>query len=100
MTALNDFCNRSKQAIDYNFRGDTGPAIRLFNKSSEQCEVAIGQTITVRTGPKTTVTGGIISAEPWRIRSRRKSGIVQAKVVMECGTVKKQREFFLTRLPS
>ena len=100
MTALNDFCNRNQQAIDFGWDGDSGPAIRLFDRNSEHCAAAIGQQMTVRLDRKRTTTGVIVEAEPWRIRTRTRTAIVQAKIVMECGVAKARREFFVERLPS
>ena len=100
MTQLNDFCNRNQQAIDDGWNGDTGPAIRLFDRSGEQCHNAIGESLTVRLSSKRSVSGVIVEAEPWRLRLRRRSAIVQAKVIMECGVNKARREFFVEKLPS
>jgi len=100
MTALNDFCNRNQQAIISGWAGDTGPAIRLFNRSGKQCDAAIGQQLTVRLSSKRSVSGVIIEAEPWRLRLRPKSAIVKAKIVMECGVNKARREFFVEKLPA
>ena len=99
MIQLNDFIQRNQQAIDSGWDGDTGPAIRLFDRSSEQCSHSIGEQLTVRLDRKRTVAGVIIEAQPWRLRLRRRSAIVQAKVIMECGVNKARREFFVEKLP-
>lgn len=60
---------------------------------------AIGAEMSIRTSKTSVVKGVIVSAEFHRVECTTRQAKAIFRVVMECGTAKKHREFFVSKLP-
>lgn len=68
-------------------------------KANAIARESIGSELSVRTSKTSVVKGVIVSAEFHRVECTTRQAKAIFRVVMECGSAKAHREFFVSKLP-
>lgn len=69
------------------------------DRAYKTADAAIGESLTIKRDKRHRVTGTIVNAEPHRWTQRGRREHVVFRIIMECGTAKVRKTFYVTKLP-